>query len=131
MGTLELGNIDAQKFASTLKRSLSAKYETNQIRKKEQDELDKKLEEVLKELYPNLEQGDTVEEKQKKIDKKKKEPKKTTAEKAKRKKKRWGRGFGKRRKKGSRYTNARLRIRNRRSKTTNANTRTSKDRGSN
>ena len=130
MATLELGEIDVNKFTATLKRSLSAKYETGQIRKKEQDDLDKKLEEVLKELYPNLEQGDTQEKKEEKmkedLDKK---PKKTTSDKASEKRKRRLKGFRARRKKGARYTNARMRVRNRKGKTTNSNRQTSKRRG--
>lgn len=130
MGTLELGEIDVRKFSATLKRSLSAKYETGQIRKKEQNELDKKLEEVLKELYPKLEQGDTQEKKEQKMkEDEKNKPKKTTSDKAKEKRQRRLKGFRARRKKGSRYTNARMRVRNRKGKTTNANKQTSKLRG--
>ena len=129
MGTLELGDIDVNKFTATLKRSLSAKYETGQIRKKQQGELDTKLEEILKELYPNLEQGDTQEKKEQKMKEESNKPKKTTADKAADKRKRRLKGFRARRKKGARYTNARMRVRNRKGKTTNANRRTSKRRG--
>tara|TARA_Y100001938_G_scaffold150087_2_gene239551 strand:- start:142 stop:1173 length:1032 start_codon:yes stop_codon:yes gene_type:complete len=116
MGKLELGEIDAQKFTNVLRRGLLAKWDTAQVKYKEMGDLETKIKEVLQELYPDLEQSSLE---SKKVKKKSGDEKKTTAEKAVDKKKRRRKGFGFRRKRGSKYTNARMRVRNRSSKTFN------------
>ena len=120
MGTLadQLGEVDIRTFSNTLKRSLNAKYETSQVRFKQMDELEAKISEVLKELYPDLEQGTAVDNNP---SKELSGPKKTVSEKAKDKKRKNRKSMGSRRKKFRRYMNPRNKIRTRIGKVRNSN----------